>query len=137
MKSDTDKRAGRGAGERMGGGGNREQVRAAQQALKDKGHDPGNADGVMGPRTQAALKDFQKAQGLKETGRLDAETMSKLGIEGKTSAKESSSPAASPQTGASSSTPSPAPSATGGTSGSDAAKQSPKTETPKASGNTK
>jgi len=79
-------------------GGNHEQVRAAQQALKDKGHDPGTVDGVMGPKTQAALKDFQKSQGIQETGRLDAETMSKLGVEGRSSAADQSTPSASPST---------------------------------------
>jgi len=101
MKSDTMK-SGRGSA----GAGNREQVRAVQQALKDKGHDPGSIDGVMGPRTQAALKDFQKTQGIQETGRLDAETMAKLGIEARTGAADQSTPAASPQTGAGSSSPS-------------------------------
>jgi peptidoglycan hydrolase-like protein with peptidoglycan-binding domain len=79
-------------------GGNRDQVRAAQQALKDKGHDPGMVDGVMGPKTQAALKDFQKSQGIQDTGRLDAETMAKLGIEGRSGAAGQSSPSASPST---------------------------------------
>jgi len=77
-----------------------EQVKAAQQALKDKGHDPGTIDGVMGPKTQAALKGFQKAEGLKESGRLDTDTMAKLGMEKKTSGAEPSSPAASPPTDA-------------------------------------
>ncbi|MDZ4339908.1 MAG: peptidoglycan-binding domain-containing protein [candidate division NC10 bacterium] len=58
---------------------NREQVERAQQALREKGQDPGPIDGIMGPRTKAALKDFQRAQGLLETGRLDADTMTKLG----------------------------------------------------------
>lgn len=91
MKSDK-------AGKASAARGNREQVKAAQQSLRDKGHDPGTIDGVMGPKTQAALKDFQKKQGLSETGRLDAETMAKLGVEGKTSQVDSSSPSASPQT---------------------------------------
>lgn len=77
-----------------------QNVRAAQQALKDKGHDPGPIDGKMGPKTQAALKDFQKAQGLKETGRLDNETMAKLEV--KTGAADTgTTPAASPKTDAS------------------------------------
>lgn len=86
------------AGGKAAKGGNQEQVKAAQQALKDKGHDPGEIDGLMGPKTTAALKDFQKAQGLKETGRLDKETMAKLEV--KTSAAESTTPAASPKTDA-------------------------------------
>lgn len=81
--------------------GNRDQVKAVQQALKDKGHDPGPVDGVMGAKTKAALKDFQKAQGMKESGSLDNETMSKLGVEMKTSSAPTSAPAASPATDAS------------------------------------
>jgi peptidoglycan hydrolase-like protein with peptidoglycan-binding domain len=57
-----------------------QHVMAAQQALKDKGHDPGMIDGKMGSRTRAAVADYQKAEGLKETGRLDAETRAKLGV---------------------------------------------------------
>src|SRR5215475_6781808 len=71
--------------------GNADQVKAVQQALKDQGHDPGAIDGVMGPKTQAALRDYQQKQGLKATGRLDAETSAKLGVEAKTSAAPSSS----------------------------------------------
>ena len=37
-------------------------------------------------KTQAALRDFQSQEGLNASGRLDAETMSKLGIEAKTGA---------------------------------------------------
>ena len=55
-------------------------VMAAQQALKDKGHDPGTIDGKMGPRTRSAVSDYQKAEGLKQTGRLDDETRAKLGV---------------------------------------------------------
>ena len=84
------------------GGGN-EQMKAVQQALKDQGHDPGDIDGIMGPKTQAALRDYQQKQGLKATGRLDAETSAKLGVEAKASASPST-PAASPSTGASSDT---------------------------------
>ncbi|MDP3767199.1 MAG: peptidoglycan-binding domain-containing protein, partial [Dehalococcoidia bacterium] len=62
------------AGKAMARGGNREQVKAAQQALKDKGHDPGMIDGRMGSRTRAAVTDYQKAESLKVTGRLDDDT---------------------------------------------------------------
>jgi peptidoglycan hydrolase-like protein with peptidoglycan-binding domain len=70
----------------------REQVRAVQQALKDKGHDPGEIDGAMGPKTRAALRDFQKKEGLKVTGRIDSTTMAKLGIGGATTAGSASRP---------------------------------------------
>jgi peptidoglycan hydrolase-like protein with peptidoglycan-binding domain len=57
-----------------------QRVMAAQQALKDKGHDPGTIDGKMGPNTRAAVSDYQKAEGLKVTGRLDDDTRAKLGM---------------------------------------------------------
>jgi len=59
-----------------------ESVKSVQEALKDKGHDPGPIDGLMGPRTSQALKDFQKAEGLKVTGQLDNQTREKLGVQG-------------------------------------------------------
>lgn len=79
-------------------------VREAQQALKDKGHDPGPIDGIMGPKTQAALRKFQQAEGLTTTGRLDDETRSKLGV-GMAAAPgrfEQAAPSASPSTDTSS-----------------------------------
>lgn len=94
MKSDPAMKSTRG-----GMAGRQEQVKAVQQALKDKGHDPGAVDGKMGPKTQAALRDFQSKEGLKASGRLDAETMSKLGVEAKAGASatgSATSPSASP-----------------------------------------
>ncbi len=57
-----------------------EEIKKVQEALKAKGHDPGPIDGVMGPKTRAALKAFQKASALKETGELDVQTAEKLGV---------------------------------------------------------
>jgi len=53
-------------------------VRDAQMALRDQGHDPGPIDGIMGPRTSAALRDFQQKENLTVTGQLDAETHARL-----------------------------------------------------------
>jgi peptidoglycan hydrolase-like protein with peptidoglycan-binding domain len=53
-------------------------VRDAQLALRDAGFDPGRIDGVMGPRTQSALREFQASYGLPQTGRLDATTQERL-----------------------------------------------------------
>lgn len=50
------------------------QVRQVQEHLKAAGFDPGPVDGSMGPQTQQALREFQEAQGLPATGRLDEET---------------------------------------------------------------
>jgi putative peptidoglycan binding protein len=55
-------------------------VKQAQQALKEKGYDPGPVDGVMGARTKEAIKSFQSASNLQATGTLDAETSQQLGI---------------------------------------------------------
>jgi peptidoglycan hydrolase-like protein with peptidoglycan-binding domain len=48
-------------------------VAAAQAALQRLGYDPGPADGLVGPRTQEAVKAFQRDRGLPETGELTHE----------------------------------------------------------------
>jgi peptidoglycan hydrolase-like protein with peptidoglycan-binding domain len=74
-----------------------DDIRQAQTALKDKGHDPGPIDGIHGPRTSAALRSYQKAENIKVTGRLDSGTRSHL--MGQASATPSTAtPAASPST---------------------------------------
>jgi hypothetical protein len=83
-----------------------DDVRQAQTALKEKGQDPGPIDGIHGPRTSAALRSYQKAEKIKETGRLDSETKAHL-IGGQASST-TTTPSASPTT----STP-PAPATTG------------------------
>ena len=55
-------------------------IKQAQQALKDKGYDPGVIDGRMGARTREAIKSFQSASSLPVTGTLDAATSQQLGI---------------------------------------------------------
>src|SRR5687768_17489447 len=55
-------------------------IENVQKTLKEKGHDPGTIDGVMGPQTTAALRAYQKEQGLEVTGRLDTTTRAKLGV---------------------------------------------------------
>jgi outer membrane protein OmpA-like peptidoglycan-associated protein len=45
---------------------------AVQDLVRQMGHDPGASDGQDGPKTQAAIKGFQKDRGLAETGRNDA-----------------------------------------------------------------
>ena len=57
-----------------------DQVRSVQQALQAKGMDPGPVDGIVGPRTQEALRAYQKDQNLPQTGNLDAQTLGKLGV---------------------------------------------------------
>lgn len=59
---------------------NRDDVKKVQQSLIDKGYRPGNVDGVLGPRTRAGLRQYQKSESLPVTGRLDNETAGKLGV---------------------------------------------------------
>ena len=58
-----------------------EQIRELQEKLRDEGHNPGPIDGIWGPQTQAAVKEFQKENDLQVTGQLDQQTMKELGIE--------------------------------------------------------
>ncbi len=64
----------------MNGQWSQEDVRSVQEALKGKGHNPGPVDGVIGPRTQQALRAFQRAQNIQTSGQLDSSTASALGV---------------------------------------------------------
>ena len=57
-----------------------ESVRQAQQSLKDKGFDPGPVDGVYGPNTEHALRQYQQQEKLTDNGLLDDRTMDSLGV---------------------------------------------------------
>jgi hypothetical protein len=55
-------------------------IRAAQQALNDRGYNAGPADGLMGPKTEDAIRKFQSSHGLASTGRLDSATVAALHV---------------------------------------------------------
>jgi peptidoglycan hydrolase-like protein with peptidoglycan-binding domain len=57
----------------------RAYVEEMQKALREQGHDPGELDGVIGPRTVSALKAFQRQHGLEQTGQPDDATLTKFG----------------------------------------------------------
>jgi peptidoglycan hydrolase-like protein with peptidoglycan-binding domain len=57
-----------------------DDIKKAQQALKEKGHDPGAVDGVMSSKTQQAIRAFQQKNSLQPTGALNAETAAALGV---------------------------------------------------------
>ncbi len=54
------------------------RVREIQLALKGAGFDPGSADGRLGARTKAAVRDFQRANGLNPDGKVGPRTWTKL-----------------------------------------------------------
>jgi hyperosmotically inducible protein len=57
-----------------------DDVRMAQEKLKEKGFDPGPADGFWGPRTASAVGEFQRKENMTVTKRLDRETRTKLAL---------------------------------------------------------
>jgi len=54
-------------------------VAGLQEALLNAGHDPGPIDGIIGPRTNAAIGSYQKAKGL-ASGALTYETLESLNV---------------------------------------------------------
>jgi hypothetical protein len=57
-----------------------ETVRRVQQILKSEGYDPGPINGVLGPKTEEALVQYQQKHNIEATGWLDRETKAKLGV---------------------------------------------------------
>ena len=55
-------------------------VKKAQESLRDKGYYSGQIDGVIGSQTRAGIRQYQKSEHLSVTGKLDKETAGKLGI---------------------------------------------------------
>lgn len=53
-------------------------TKTIQQALKAAGFNPGKVDGRWGQRTLTAIKNFQKAKGLKPDGKVGFKTLSAL-----------------------------------------------------------
>jgi peptidoglycan hydrolase-like protein with peptidoglycan-binding domain len=55
-----------------------EFVAYLQQLLIAAGHDPGPVDGIFGPRTEAAVREFQQANGLQVDGVVGIQTWTAL-----------------------------------------------------------
>jgi peptidoglycan hydrolase-like protein with peptidoglycan-binding domain len=53
-------------------------VRKAQRVLIDLGYNSGPIDGIWGPKTKSAVRQFQSDNELPATGMLDMKTRSKL-----------------------------------------------------------
>lgn len=58
-----------------------EAVRTIQGRLKQLGMYAGDADGIWGDSTQAALERFQRDRGLQVSGRIDPNTLTTMGLD--------------------------------------------------------
>jgi peptidoglycan hydrolase-like protein with peptidoglycan-binding domain len=73
---------------------NQDSIRQVQQALQKKGFDPGPVDGLFGPKTKEAVRNFQDRYGMNASGDIDNQTLFALGIPELAGAAGSSQPAA-------------------------------------------
>lgn len=64
------------------------EVKTLQKWLSDNGYNVGAIDGIYGPKTAAAVRAFQNAKGLDETGVAGPETMAAMGLGGTTAPAE-------------------------------------------------
>lgn len=56
------------------------KLKQAQYVLIERGYDPGDADGLYGRKTKAALRLFQKDNQLRQSGQLNMVTLKALGL---------------------------------------------------------
>ena len=56
------------------------EIRKMQEILRDKGHYRGKVDGVLGLRSRASIRAYQKAENLPTTGQVDVRTAVALGL---------------------------------------------------------
>lgn len=56
----------------------RTERRQAQQTLRTLGFDPGAPDGIFGPRTREAIRQWQSSRGKPQTGYIDTEGLAAL-----------------------------------------------------------
>ena len=68
------------AGAGYSSGSTGEAVKQIQTALKNKGYYTGKVDGIFGKLTMAAVKSFQRDNGLKSDGVVGTATMKALGV---------------------------------------------------------
>ncbi|MDA9408112.1 peptidoglycan-binding protein [Bradyrhizobium sp. CCBAU 45384] len=57
-----------------------DEIRVVQRVLIERGLLSGEADGILGPDTRAALISFQRQEGFQTTGSIDTRTVAALGV---------------------------------------------------------
>jgi peptidoglycan hydrolase-like protein with peptidoglycan-binding domain len=60
--------------------GHENDVKKMQESLGNNGHYGGKIDGVLGLRTRASIRSYQKTKNLPITGQVDAQTADGLGV---------------------------------------------------------
>lgn len=71
-------------------------VRQVQQSLKEQGYEVGAVDGIWGPKTESAVRQFQQAQGLDASGQLDQQTLAALDVGARPGGEAGEPPATMP-----------------------------------------
>ena len=61
-------------------GQSRADVREAQKVLKDKGYYTGQVDGIDGPLTHQAVRQYQEKENINEDGVLGPKTLDSMGV---------------------------------------------------------
>jgi peptidoglycan hydrolase-like protein with peptidoglycan-binding domain len=56
------------------------EITKMQETLRDKGHYLGKVDGLLGLRTRAGIRAYQKAENFPVTGQVDSRTAEGLGV---------------------------------------------------------
>ena len=75
---------------------NRAARRQVQLALRSAGFDPGSADGLFGPRTRAAIRNWQSSRGGRPTGYLDEAAAAALRTADRSGAEVAATPSVPP-----------------------------------------
>ena len=57
-----------------------DMIRSVQQTLAQDGSYRGRIDGVWGPQTEAAVRDYQQQHNLNPSGRLDRDTLAAMNL---------------------------------------------------------
>jgi hypothetical protein len=77
-----------------------DDVRAVQEALQQAGHEPGDPDGLWGEQSQAAMREFQEAEGLPVSGNIDIGSIRALDLWDSIMSAEGAPPRTEPDTAA-------------------------------------
>ena len=59
----------------------RKQIKALQAALNSRGFDAGTPDGIAGPGTRGAIRQFQSSRGMIADGYYSSDVFEALGID--------------------------------------------------------